>query len=333
MTLRWKPLRNRHSTDRRLSAASFSAADAISPKSSGGQQTARGWFLSGEYQLAKRWFVGARAESSDHADDGSKRDTGEAGDSDLLAERVLPGPRGAAAAALRGRHHRPTKRFSRSNSPSAPTAPILFEVIEMKRLSATPDARALRLSGSGQGPDRLVLAGFRLDRAGGRRRSCRDVCDRQGLPGPPLRRREALLHPEALPRRRPDRRRPGARDRLSAAAHRPGAQRQDPARLTRIPRRLDRLRHPPAPDHAGDASHGRCPSLRQSSLLDGPQQRKSHRPGGRRQAVGARPLRSGRLREEPRGLRKQAHGEGQGVVRQDGAVRRHEDRHVPRFLA
>ena len=53
-------------------------AHFLRPDSLGGRQTARGWFLSGEYQLAKRWFAGARIESSDHADDASKRDTGQA---------------------------------------------------------------------------------------------------------------------------------------------------------------------------------------------------------------------------------------------------------------
>lgn len=41
-----------------------------------GPQTALGWFVSGEYQLAQRWFAGARVESSEHADDSAKRDTG-----------------------------------------------------------------------------------------------------------------------------------------------------------------------------------------------------------------------------------------------------------------
>jgi hypothetical protein len=45
----------------------------------GGEQTAIGWFASGDYQLAKRWFVGARYESSDLAYDATKRDTGVAG--------------------------------------------------------------------------------------------------------------------------------------------------------------------------------------------------------------------------------------------------------------
>jgi hypothetical protein len=44
----------------------------------GSRQRAYGWFLSGDYQLAKRWFVGARVEAADHADDASRRDTGQA---------------------------------------------------------------------------------------------------------------------------------------------------------------------------------------------------------------------------------------------------------------
>jgi hypothetical protein len=73
-TLRWKPLVRGNYKSATLRGELFrSRRDQPS-----GVQTARGWFVSGEYQLAKRWFVGARIESSDHADDAALRDTGQA---------------------------------------------------------------------------------------------------------------------------------------------------------------------------------------------------------------------------------------------------------------
>ncbi len=73
-TLRWKPLRT--ATYR---SASFRGEFIRSRREDPlGDQTAEGWFLSGEYQLAKRWFTGARIESSQHADDASQRDRGKA---------------------------------------------------------------------------------------------------------------------------------------------------------------------------------------------------------------------------------------------------------------
>ena len=76
-TLRWKPLRTGNYRSASLRGELFRSR-RDQPEDLGGRQTARGWFLSGEYQLAKRWFAGGRIESSDHADDGSKRDTGQA---------------------------------------------------------------------------------------------------------------------------------------------------------------------------------------------------------------------------------------------------------------
>ena len=76
-TLRWKPLRTGTYRSATLRGELFRSR-RDQPENAGGQQTARGWFLSGEYQLAKRWFIGARVESSDHADDAAKRDTGQA---------------------------------------------------------------------------------------------------------------------------------------------------------------------------------------------------------------------------------------------------------------
>jgi hypothetical protein len=73
-TLRWKPLRT--ATYRSASLRSeFIRSRREDPL---GDQTAEGWFLSGEYQLAKRWFTGARIESSEHANDASQKDRGKA---------------------------------------------------------------------------------------------------------------------------------------------------------------------------------------------------------------------------------------------------------------
>jgi len=73
-TLRWKPLRT--ATYR---SASFRGEFIRSRREDPlGNQSAEGWFLSGEYQLAKRWFTGARVESSGHADDASQTDRGKA---------------------------------------------------------------------------------------------------------------------------------------------------------------------------------------------------------------------------------------------------------------
>jgi hypothetical protein len=41
-----------------------------------GRQTARGFFVGGDYRFAQRWWAGGRYEFSDHADDGSQRDEG-----------------------------------------------------------------------------------------------------------------------------------------------------------------------------------------------------------------------------------------------------------------
>jgi hypothetical protein len=73
-TLRWKPLRT--ATYR---SASFRGEFIRSRREDPlGDQTADGWFLSGEYQLAKRWFTGARIESAGHAADASQTDRGKA---------------------------------------------------------------------------------------------------------------------------------------------------------------------------------------------------------------------------------------------------------------
>jgi hypothetical protein len=76
-TLRWKPLMTGTYRSAMLRAELFRSRRS-QPSETGGRQTARGWFVSGEYQLAKRWFVGARVESSDRSDAASRRDRGEA---------------------------------------------------------------------------------------------------------------------------------------------------------------------------------------------------------------------------------------------------------------
>ncbi len=73
-TFRWKPLR----TGSYRSAIVRGELFRSRRDQPDGRQTARGWFVSGEYRLGKRWFVGGRLESADHADEASKRDTGQA---------------------------------------------------------------------------------------------------------------------------------------------------------------------------------------------------------------------------------------------------------------
>ena len=77
MTLRWKPLMTGTYRSASVRGELFRSRRS-QPSEAGGRQTARGWFLSGEYQLAKRWFVGARVESSDRSEFANLRDKGEA---------------------------------------------------------------------------------------------------------------------------------------------------------------------------------------------------------------------------------------------------------------
>jgi len=71
---RWKPLVTASYT-----SASIRGELIASRRSRPGlREDSTGWFLSGEYQLDKRWFAGVRIESSDRADDASKRDDGQA---------------------------------------------------------------------------------------------------------------------------------------------------------------------------------------------------------------------------------------------------------------
>jgi hypothetical protein len=75
LTYRWKPLQ----TGNYRSASLRGEVYRSRREQPDGDQTALGWYASGEYQLAKRWFAGARYESAEHADDDALRDTGVAG--------------------------------------------------------------------------------------------------------------------------------------------------------------------------------------------------------------------------------------------------------------
>ncbi len=74
LTYRWKPL----PTCSYRSATLRGEVYRSRREQPEGDQTAIGWYVSGDYQLARRWFVGARLEAADHADDDAQRDTGKA---------------------------------------------------------------------------------------------------------------------------------------------------------------------------------------------------------------------------------------------------------------
>jgi hypothetical protein len=75
LTYRWKPLQ----TGSYRSASFRGEVYRSRREQPEGEQTALGWYASGDYQLARRWFVGARLEAADHAEDDTLRDTGTAG--------------------------------------------------------------------------------------------------------------------------------------------------------------------------------------------------------------------------------------------------------------
>jgi hypothetical protein len=75
--MRWKPLQQGSYRSASLRAEVIRSI-RDQPDTVGGPQTAIGWFVSGEYQLAKRWFAGARIEGSQHADNSSMSDSGQA---------------------------------------------------------------------------------------------------------------------------------------------------------------------------------------------------------------------------------------------------------------
>lgn len=74
LVYRWKPLSGRPYRSFILRSELFRSRR----EQPGGRQSARGFFVAGDYQLSRRWFAGARYEFSDHADDDDLRDRGEA---------------------------------------------------------------------------------------------------------------------------------------------------------------------------------------------------------------------------------------------------------------
>jgi hypothetical protein len=74
LVYRWKPLGGRPYRSFILRSELFRSRR----DQPGGRQSSRGFFVSGDYQLARRWVAGGRYEFSDHADDDSLRDRGEA---------------------------------------------------------------------------------------------------------------------------------------------------------------------------------------------------------------------------------------------------------------
>ena len=72
-TLRWRPLR-------RSIYHSFVGRSEIvwsRREQPDGRRDARGFYLSGDYQLGRRWFTGVRFDRSDRAEDASAHDTGQ----------------------------------------------------------------------------------------------------------------------------------------------------------------------------------------------------------------------------------------------------------------
>lgn len=74
LVYRWKPLGGRPYRSFIVRSELFRSRR----EQPGGKQSSRGFFVSGDYQLARRWFGGGRYEFSDHADDDTRRDRGEA---------------------------------------------------------------------------------------------------------------------------------------------------------------------------------------------------------------------------------------------------------------
>ena len=72
LVYRWKPLSGRPYRSFILRSELFRSRR----DQPGGRQSARGFFVGGDYQLSRRWFTGARYEFSDRADDASLRDRG-----------------------------------------------------------------------------------------------------------------------------------------------------------------------------------------------------------------------------------------------------------------
>ncbi len=71
---RWKPLQGRPYRSFILRSELLRSRR----QQPGGTQTARGFFVSGDYQLSRRWYAGARYEFSDRGANEQQRDRGEA---------------------------------------------------------------------------------------------------------------------------------------------------------------------------------------------------------------------------------------------------------------
>jgi hypothetical protein len=71
-TIRWKPLQ------RSIYRSFIARAEGVVSRreTPGGRRDARGFFVSGDYQVARRWFAGGRYDASERADDPQARDTG-----------------------------------------------------------------------------------------------------------------------------------------------------------------------------------------------------------------------------------------------------------------
>lgn len=74
LVYRWRPLSSSRSRGFILRSELFRSRR----EQENGRQNARGFFVGGDYRFAQRWWAGARYEFSDHADDETARDRGEA---------------------------------------------------------------------------------------------------------------------------------------------------------------------------------------------------------------------------------------------------------------
>jgi hypothetical protein len=74
LVYRWKPLTGRPYRQFIL-RSELTRSRREQPE---GRQSARGFFVGGDYRLSRRWWAGGRYEFADRADDGDARDRGEA---------------------------------------------------------------------------------------------------------------------------------------------------------------------------------------------------------------------------------------------------------------
>src|SRR5207248_4755615 len=168
-----------------------------------------------------------------------------------------------------------------------------------------------------------------VDCARGGGRSGGGGSDRARVSGSAFRRGETELHPEAAARRRADRRREGARDRLAAAAHPAEPQREDPAGRRRLPRRVAAGADSRDTDGADHPRDGRRPPARQPALLARPGERQADREADRRQVLGAAAERPRGVPAAARRFHDAARYGGKGLAGEDGAVQGHQDRRLP----